>query len=72
MENLYAIIGSWTNEDNSKEWDLLSGPDSLETAQSTLETIQSKVYTDAKWLEHNEYIVTWEKFQQMIIDEDVS
>jgi hypothetical protein len=69
MENLYAIIGSWTNADNSKEWDLLSGPDSLETAQSTLETIQSKVYQDAKWLNHNEYIVTWDKFQQMVEEE---
>ena len=69
MEKLYAIIGSWTNADNSKEWDLLSGPDSLEDAQSTLDLIQSKVYTEAKWLSHNEYIVTWDKFQQMVEEE---
>jgi hypothetical protein len=61
----HAIIGTWTNQDGSKQWDLLEGPITLEEAKSAMPNILSKLPKETNWIEHDEFIVTWKVYKLM-------
>ena len=64
MGNKHAIIGTWTKQDGTKEWDLFLGPVTLEEANDALPNIVKKIpVTD--FLLHDEFIVTWEIYKLM-------
>jgi hypothetical protein len=62
----HAIIGTWTNQDGSKQWDLIEGPITLEEAKKIMPTILSKITNEKKCLDHDEFIVTWKIYKLML------
>ncbi len=61
-ENKHAIIGTWTNQDGTKQWDLLAGPITLEDAKEAIPTIKAK----EEIIEQEQFTVSWEIYKLMI------
>lgn len=60
--NKHAVIGTWTNQDGLKQWNLLVGPMPLDEAKMALTTITPK----KNCIDHDEFVVTWKVYKLML------
>lgn len=71
MSDKYVVIGTWTNADHSKEWDILAGPLNKIDIDIALDNIRENIPTNSTWLEHQEFIVTHEVYKLMLEQDEI-
>jgi hypothetical protein len=71
MSDKFVVIGTWTNADQTKEWDVLAGPLNRIDADIALDTIRENIPTDAPWLEHQEFVVSLEVYKLMLEEDEI-